>query len=226
MRPKTFPATTYSGNSRQRLQEIREGLKQPSKSSGQGLPIGAGSENSLDPKILIGKDAARQQQMRQTPKFGPYQKALREIRYSLLPFANESSTTAAVEVNRQMLQELVNAGCDQVRMSWEQGLALLSKQVCTLGWRKDFGGGCQNRGNALILLAVILLYEQQSRWIYWGQICLVCGSFMLKTIMVSSRIPLWFPQLIYETEQGSLFFLNLFFLFCFFVFPAMLRNKP
>ncbi|XP_030921925.1 serine/threonine-protein kinase LATS2 isoform X2 [Geospiza fortis] len=113
MRPKTFPATTYSGNSRQRLQEIREGLKQPSKSSGQGLPIGAGSETSLDPKILIGKDAARQQQMRQTPKFGPYQKALREIRYSLLPFANESSTTAAVEVNRQMLQELVNAGCDQ-----------------------------------------------------------------------------------------------------------------
>ncbi|NXM16835.1 LATS2 kinase, partial [Ploceus nigricollis] len=113
MRPKTFPATTYSGNSRQRLQEIREGLKQPSKSSGQGLPIGAGSETSLDPKILVGKDAARQQQMRQTPKFGPYQKALREIRYSLLPFANESSTTAAVEVNRQMLQELVNAGCDQ-----------------------------------------------------------------------------------------------------------------
>ncbi|XP_025898362.1 serine/threonine-protein kinase LATS2-like, partial [Nothoprocta perdicaria] len=113
MRPKTFPATTYSGNSRQRLQEIREGLKQPSKSSSQGLPVGPGSETSLDTKILVGKDAARQQQMRQTPKFGPYQKALREIRYSLLPFANESGSTAAVEVNRQMLQELVNAGCDQ-----------------------------------------------------------------------------------------------------------------
>uniref|UniRef100_A0A8C6YV64 Uncharacterized protein n=1 Tax=Nothoprocta perdicaria TaxID=30464 RepID=A0A8C6YV64_NOTPE len=115
-RPKTFPATTYSGNSRQRLQEIREGLKQPSKSSSQGLPVGPGSETSLDTKILVGKDAARQQQMRQTPKFGPYQKALREIRYSLLPFANESGSTAAVEVNRQMLQELVNAGCDQVRV--------------------------------------------------------------------------------------------------------------
>ncbi|XP_050793118.1 serine/threonine-protein kinase LATS2 [Gopherus flavomarginatus] len=113
MRPKTFPATTYSGNSRQRLQEIREGLKQPSKSSGQGLPIGPGSETSLDPKILIGKDAARQQQMRPTAKFGPYQKALREIRYSLLPFANESGTPASTEVNRQMLQELVNVGCDQ-----------------------------------------------------------------------------------------------------------------
>uniref|UniRef100_A0A8C0GY39 non-specific serine/threonine protein kinase n=1 Tax=Chelonoidis abingdonii TaxID=106734 RepID=A0A8C0GY39_CHEAB len=87
----TFPATTYSGNSRQRLQEIREGLKQPSKSS----------------------DAARQQQMRPTAKFGPYQKALREIRYSLLPFANESGTPASTEVNRQMLQELVNVGCDQ-----------------------------------------------------------------------------------------------------------------
>ncbi|XP_044524240.1 serine/threonine-protein kinase LATS2 [Gracilinanus agilis] len=110
MRPKTFPATTYSGNSRQRLQEIREGLKQPPKSSGQGLPLGPGSDTSLDTKILVVKDAARQQQMKPTPKFGPYQKALREIRYSLLPFANESS---AVDVNRQMLQELVKVGCDQ-----------------------------------------------------------------------------------------------------------------
>ncbi|XP_063161857.1 serine/threonine-protein kinase LATS2 isoform X1 [Candoia aspera] len=114
MRPKTFPATTYSGNSRQRLQEIREGLKQPAKSSSQGLPIGPSSESSLDPKILVGKDAARQQQIRPAAKFGNYQKALREIRYSLLPFANELGTTSAiVEVNRQMLQELVNAGCDQ-----------------------------------------------------------------------------------------------------------------
>ncbi|KAI5245310.1 serine/threonine-protein kinase LATS2 [Manis pentadactyla] len=113
MRPKTFPATTYSGNSRQRLQEIREGLKQPSKSSAPGLPVGPSHSTSLDAKVLGGKDAARQQQMRTTPKFGPYQKALREIRYSLLPFANESGTSTAAEVNRQMLQELVNAGCDQ-----------------------------------------------------------------------------------------------------------------
>uniref|UniRef100_A0A8C6R981 non-specific serine/threonine protein kinase n=1 Tax=Nannospalax galili TaxID=1026970 RepID=A0A8C6R981_NANGA len=113
MRPKTFPATTYSGNSRQRLQEIREGLKQPSKSSSQGLPVGPNSDPSLDSKVLGSKDATRQQQMRATAKFGPYQKALREIRYSLLPFANESGTPNAAEVNRQMLQELVNAGCDQ-----------------------------------------------------------------------------------------------------------------
>ncbi|MXQ81262.1 hypothetical protein E5288_WYG005791 [Bos mutus] len=110
MRPKTFPATTYSGNSRQRLQEIREGLKQP--------PVGPGSDAALDAKVLGGKvlggkDTARQQQMRSAPKFGPYQKALREIRYSLLPFANESGTSASTEVNRQMLQELVDAGCDQ-----------------------------------------------------------------------------------------------------------------
>lgn len=120
MRPKTFPATTYSGNSRQRLQEIREGLKQPPKSSTQGPPIGP-SDTSVDTKVLGGKDVARQQQPRAAPKFGPYQKALREIRYSLLPFANESGPSAAAEVNRQMLQELVNAGCDQVGFQGPHG---------------------------------------------------------------------------------------------------------
>ncbi|XP_003219299.1 serine/threonine-protein kinase LATS2 [Anolis carolinensis] len=114
MRPKTFPATTYSGNSRQRLQEIREGLKQPTKSFSQGLPVGPGGKSSLDTKIVLGKDSARQQQLRPSTKFGPYQKALREISASLSPFANELGTTsAAIEVNRQMLQELVNVGCDQ-----------------------------------------------------------------------------------------------------------------
>lgn len=121
MRPKTFPATTYSGNSRQRLQEIREGLKQPSKSSVQGLPVGPNSDTSLETKVLGGKDATRQQLLRATPKFGPYQKALREIRYSLLPFANESGPSTAAEVNRQMLQELVNAGCDQVGINLPRG---------------------------------------------------------------------------------------------------------
>ncbi|XP_051882440.1 serine/threonine-protein kinase LATS2 [Pristis pectinata] len=113
MRPKTFPATSYVGNSRQRLQEIREGLKQPPKSSSQGLNVGSNNETQLDPKATVGKDATRQQQMRPVPKFGPYQKALREIRNSLMPFANESGSSLSVEVNRQMLQELVNAGCEQ-----------------------------------------------------------------------------------------------------------------
>ncbi|XP_063285908.1 serine/threonine-protein kinase LATS2 [Pelobates fuscus] len=114
MRPKTFPATTYSGNSRQRLQEIREGLKQPAKPPAQGLLAAPPNEILLDPKVLHGKESTRQQQqLRQPAKFAPYQKALREIRYSLLPFANESGSPAAIEVNRQMLQELVNVGCDQ-----------------------------------------------------------------------------------------------------------------
>lgn len=107
MRPKTFPATAYSGNSRQRLQEIREGLKQPPQPPTQGLPAGPG-DSATDAKVLGGKDGARRQQARAAPRFGPHQKALREIRYSLLPFANEP------QVNRQMLQELVGAGCDQV----------------------------------------------------------------------------------------------------------------
>lgn len=107
MRPKTFPATAYSGNSRQRLQEIREGLKQPPKAPAQGPPAGPG-DSAADAKALGGKDGARRQQPRAAPRFGPHQKALREIRYSLLPFANEP------QVNRQMLQELVGAGCDQV----------------------------------------------------------------------------------------------------------------
>ncbi|XP_073439146.1 serine/threonine-protein kinase LATS2 [Dendrobates tinctorius] len=115
MRPKTFPTTTYSGNSRQRLQEIREGLKQPSKPLAQGLSIGPANDGLMDSKVISGKDAGRQQQqqLRQPAKFAPYQKALREIRYSLLPFANESGNLASVEVNRQMLQDLVKVGCDQ-----------------------------------------------------------------------------------------------------------------
>ncbi|XP_041114752.1 serine/threonine-protein kinase LATS2-like [Polyodon spathula] len=109
MRPKTFPATSYPGNGRQRLQEIREVLKPPPMPSGQSLPC----ESQPDSKASAGKDAARQQQIRAGPKFGPYQKALREIRNSLLPFANETGHSTSVEVNKQMLQELVNAGCDQ-----------------------------------------------------------------------------------------------------------------
>ncbi|KAK6485364.1 serine/threonine-protein kinase LATS2-like [Huso huso] len=113
MRPKTFPATSYPGNSRQRLQEIREVLKPPPMPSGQSLPCGPECESQPDSKASAGKDAARQQQIRAVPKFGPYQKALREIRNSLLPFANETGHSTSIEVNRQMLQELVNAGCDQ-----------------------------------------------------------------------------------------------------------------
>ena len=112
MRQKTFPATIYSGNSPRRLQdrlqeirlqEIREGLKQPPKTPAPGRPWG----RAVPPPWTPRPSGARQQQQQQTrtaPKFGPYQKALREIRYSLLPFANELGPSAAAEVNQQMLQ--------------------------------------------------------------------------------------------------------------------------
>ncbi|XP_019736008.1 serine/threonine-protein kinase LATS2 [Hippocampus comes] len=121
MRPKTFPAAPYVGNTRQRLQEIKEGLKQPAKLVSQALHGGGqrteGAGRPADCKG--GKDAAgRQQPVRPPQKFNNYQSALREIRKSLMPFANDSGPSSgsghpAGEVNRQMLQELVNAGCDQ-----------------------------------------------------------------------------------------------------------------
>ncbi|KAJ8253438.1 hypothetical protein GJAV_G00212970 [Gymnothorax javanicus] len=120
MRPKTFPAAPYVGNTRQRLQEIKEGLKQPAKLVSQALHGGpraeGGGRGGGDCK---GKDpAGRQQQLRPPQKFNNYQNALREIRRSLMPFANDSgpasgSAHGGGDVNRQMLQELVNAGCDQ-----------------------------------------------------------------------------------------------------------------
>uniref|UniRef100_A0A674N262 non-specific serine/threonine protein kinase n=1 Tax=Takifugu rubripes TaxID=31033 RepID=A0A674N262_TAKRU len=118
MRPKTFPAAPYVGNTRQRLQEIKEGLKQPAKLVSQALHGGSSrAEGSRGADCKSGKDAAsRQQQLRPPQKFNNYQNALREIRRSLMPFANESGPSSgsghpagAGEVNRQMLQELVNA---------------------------------------------------------------------------------------------------------------------
>uniref|UniRef100_A0A671UEZ2 non-specific serine/threonine protein kinase n=1 Tax=Sparus aurata TaxID=8175 RepID=A0A671UEZ2_SPAAU len=122
MRPKTFPAAPYVGNTRQRLQEIKEGLKQPAKLVSQALHGGSSrTEGGRGADCKGGKDtASRQQQLRPPQKFNNYQNALREIRKSLMPFANESGPSSgsghpagAGEVNRQMLQELVNAGCDQ-----------------------------------------------------------------------------------------------------------------
>ncbi|XP_061782079.1 serine/threonine-protein kinase LATS2 [Nerophis lumbriciformis] len=121
MRPKTFPAAPYVGNTRQRLQEIKEGLKQPAKLVSQALHGGGVSrtEGGRPADCKGGKDGAgRQQPVRPPQKFYNYQNALREIRKSLMPFANESGPSSgsgppAGEVNRQMLQELVNAGCDQ-----------------------------------------------------------------------------------------------------------------
>ena len=97
MRPKTFPAAPYVGNTRQRLQEIKEGLKQPAKLVSQALHGGSSrSDGGRGADCKSGKDtASRQQQLRPPQKFNNYQNALREIRKSLMPFANESGPSSA-----------------------------------------------------------------------------------------------------------------------------------
>ncbi|XP_072534727.1 serine/threonine-protein kinase LATS1 isoform X1 [Salminus brasiliensis] len=105
MRPKTFPASNYSGNSQQMLQEIRESLRNLSRPSDAGkMETGGGKSLPEDP---------RQQGRSANPK-NPYHKALQEIRKSLLPFATEPTCTGrAYEVNMQMLQELLAAGFEE-----------------------------------------------------------------------------------------------------------------
>lgn len=100
MRPKTFPASNYSGNSEHMLQEIRESLRNlPRPSDGLKLELGAGKALPDDP---------RQQGRGGNPK-NPYHKALQEIRKSLMPFANEPTP----DVNKQMKMELMNAGFEE-----------------------------------------------------------------------------------------------------------------
>lgn len=103
MRPKTFPASNYTGSSRQMLQEIRESLRNLSKPSDAAKTEQNVSKMSTeDPR-----------QVRNPPKFGTHHKALLEIRNSLQPFANETSRSTS-EVNPQMLQDLQAAGFDEV----------------------------------------------------------------------------------------------------------------
>uniref|UniRef100_A0A8C8SFE3 non-specific serine/threonine protein kinase n=1 Tax=Pelusios castaneus TaxID=367368 RepID=A0A8C8SFE3_9SAUR len=105
MRPKTFPASNYTGSSRQMLQEIRESLRNlPKPSDAAKAEHNMGKVSTEDPR-----------QGRNPPKFLTYHKALQEIRNSLLPFANETSSSArgASDINRQMLQDLQAAGFDE-----------------------------------------------------------------------------------------------------------------
>ncbi|KAM7367636.1 hypothetical protein PAMP_013922 [Pampus punctatissimus] len=98
MRPKTFPASNYSGNSQQMLQEIRNSLRNLSKPSDPPKVeiVGAG-------KML--PEDQRQQGRCSNPK-NHYHKALQEIRKSLMPFANEPSTSGpSAEVNKHMSLE-------------------------------------------------------------------------------------------------------------------------
>nr|XP_058939436.1 serine/threonine-protein kinase LATS1 isoform X2 [Kogia breviceps] len=102
MRPKTFPASNYTGSSRQMLQEIRESLRNLSKPSDA-----AKAEHNMSKM-----SAEDPRQVRNPPKFGMHHKALLEIRNSLQPFANETSRSTS-EVNPQMLQDLQAAGFDE-----------------------------------------------------------------------------------------------------------------
>ncbi|XP_068087830.1 serine/threonine-protein kinase LATS1 [Hyperolius riggenbachi] len=103
MRPKTFPASTYTGNSRQMLLEIRESLRHLPK------PMDAAKAEQLPVKTEDPR------QGRNPPKFVTYHKALAEIRNSLQPFANSSqqSQRGGNDINRKMLHDLQLAGFDE-----------------------------------------------------------------------------------------------------------------
>ncbi|XP_077365980.1 serine/threonine-protein kinase LATS1 isoform X2 [Festucalex cinctus] len=101
MRPKTFPASNYSGNSQHMLQEIRNSLRNLSKPSD---PPKVDFSGKMLPEDL------RQQGRCYNPK-NPHHKALQEIRESLMPFANEASTSA--ELSKHMPTEPPFAGFDE-----------------------------------------------------------------------------------------------------------------
>ncbi|XP_028252548.1 serine/threonine-protein kinase LATS1-like isoform X3 [Parambassis ranga] len=105
MRPKTFPASNYSGNSQQMLQEIRNSLRNLSKPSDQQPKVDVGEQGKMHP------EDPRQQGRCSNPK-NPYHKALQEIRKSLLPFANKSNTSGP-EDNKHMSLDLPCAGFEE-----------------------------------------------------------------------------------------------------------------
>ncbi|XP_052391111.1 serine/threonine-protein kinase LATS1 isoform X3 [Carassius gibelio] len=104
MRPNTFPAS--GGNSQQMLQEIRESLRNLSRSA--DVPRA---------DVSIGKgppDDPRQQGRSNNPRNPQHHRALQEIRESLIPFANKASSSGNnADINRHMLQKLQDAGFDQ-----------------------------------------------------------------------------------------------------------------
>ncbi|XP_030053918.1 serine/threonine-protein kinase LATS1 isoform X1 [Microcaecilia unicolor] len=104
MRPKTFPASNYAGNSQQMLLEIRESLRNLPKPS-----------DATKVEHSLGKMTVEDPRQGRSVKFGTYHKALQEIRNSLQPFANETGSSSRVspEINQQMLQELQAAGFDE-----------------------------------------------------------------------------------------------------------------
>lgn len=106
MRPKTFPTSNYSGNSQHMLQEIRNSLRNLSKPSDPPKVDGGGA-------VKMPPEDPRQQGRSSNPK-NPYHKALQEIRKSLMPFANEPSTSGS-EASKHMSLEPPSAGFEEVR---------------------------------------------------------------------------------------------------------------
>ncbi|XP_034999296.1 serine/threonine-protein kinase LATS1 isoform X2 [Hippoglossus stenolepis] len=104
MRPKTFPASNYSGNSQQMLQEIRNSLRNLSKPS-EPPKVDQGGAGKMVP------EDPRQQGRCINPK-NPYHKALQEIRKSLMPFANEPNSSGP-EANKHMSLEAPCIGFEE-----------------------------------------------------------------------------------------------------------------
>ncbi|XP_072217825.1 serine/threonine-protein kinase LATS1 [Leuresthes tenuis] len=109
MRPKTFPASNYSGNSQQMLQEIRNSLRNlPKPSDPPKADSCAPGKNPEDP---------RQQGRSSNPKH-PYHKALQQIRKSLVPFevnppSNNEPNASGPDINKQMLLEAPCVGFEE-----------------------------------------------------------------------------------------------------------------
>ncbi|XP_051731029.1 serine/threonine-protein kinase LATS1 isoform X1 [Ctenopharyngodon idella] len=106
MRPKTFPASNYSGNSQQMLQEIRESLRNLTRpSDAPKADVSAGKGPPDDP---------RQQGRSTNPRNPHHHRALQEIRKSLMPFANGTTSSGhTTDINKHMLQVLQDAGFDE-----------------------------------------------------------------------------------------------------------------
>ncbi|TRY59182.1 hypothetical protein DNTS_032427 [Danionella cerebrum] len=112
MRPKTFPASNNSGNSQLMLQEIRESLRNlslyadPSKSD----PV-AGKCPPDDTRT----DTAKQGRSSSNSRNPHHHRALQQIRRSLLPFANNESSSSGYSTDSQKhtLQLLQDAGFDE-----------------------------------------------------------------------------------------------------------------
>lgn len=107
-RPKTFPASNYSGNSQQMLQEIRNSLRNMSKPSDPPKVDGGGK--------MLPEDPRQQGRSSNNPK-QPYHKALQEIRKSLMPFANGPNASGP-EGTKHMSLEPPFVGFEEVRRAF------------------------------------------------------------------------------------------------------------